>query len=121
MLQDEFFKHMKTGNKNFAGGQSEVEISEEESSDDEPEEQASRRPVIPDSDTSSSGSSDESSEEESSGEEDEDEEKAAKSESKEDMEMKDTMVEEPIAAEQVTPAEQPVQAKASAIPGLNLL
>lgn len=123
MLQDEFFMHVKTGNKNFVGEEGEAETSEEESSDDEPEEQASRRPVIPDSDTSSSGSSDESSQEESSDEEDEgeEEEKAAKLESKVEVEMKDTTVEEPKAAEQITPGEQPVQANASGIPGLNML
>lgn len=122
MLQDEFFKHVKTGSTNFAREEEgEVETSEEESSDDEPEEQESRRPVIPDSDTSSSGSSDESIEEESSDEEDEDQEKAAKPESNEDVEMKDTAQEAPRAAEQVTLAEQPVQANVSGIPGLNSL
>lgn len=121
MLQDEFFKHVKTGNRNLAldGEEEEVESSEEESSDDKPEAKSSK-PAIADSDTSSSGSSDEISEDE----EDEEEEKAAEKETKEDGEMKDNTEEskaEVPAFEQPAAVDQSAQTSASGIPGLNLL
>lgn len=126
MLQDEFFKHVKMGNKNLSPGggeEGEVESSEEESSDDEPEEREGKKKVVEDSETSSSGSSDESSEEEGSDEEDEDE-KANVEEAK-DVEMKDTTATAEKSKADVSVAEQektqPVQTSASGIPGLNLL